>query len=227
MTALPDRPATRRAQALALVAAPLAGLATTMTWPHTPLDVAQRLDVLADSAGRAQLAHALTLLTILLFLPAAAGMHRLLQPVRPRAAALGGCLVGAGLVGWTGVLALGIAELQVARTLVGGEAAPMAEALQQAPMAGALLALFLLGLFSGLVVLTVGLWRAGVVRGWVPAAVGAAVVADILASTFTLVVIGVWSLLAVAFTSIAAARASTTPSMTPDPAGSGRTVARG
>lgn len=207
MTVLSDRPATRRAQVVALVAAPLVGLATAMVWPQTPLDVAQRLDVLADAAGRTQLAHVLNLLTILLFLPAAAGMYRLLQPARPRVAAVGGCLVGTGLVGWTGVLALGVAELQVARTLVDGAA--MAQALQQAPMAGVFLALFLLGLFSGLVLLTVGLWRAGVVRGWVPAAVGAAVLADILASTFTLVVIGVWSLLAVAFASIAVARAGT------------------
>lgn len=210
MTVLSDRPATRHTQVVALVAAPLVGLATAMVWPQTPLDVAQRLDVLADAAGRTQLAHVLNLVAILLFLPAAAGMYRLLQPARPRVAAVGGCLVGAGLVGWTGVLALGVAELQIARTLGGAEAAATAEALVQAPTAGVFLMLFLLGLFSGLVVLTVGLWRAGVVRGWVPAAVGAAVLADILASTFTLVVIGVWSLLAVAFASIAAARAGTT-----------------
>lgn len=223
MPVLHDRPATRRLQTAALVAAPLAGLATTIAWPHTPLDVAGRLDVLAGAAGRTQLAHLLNLLTILLFIPALAGMHRLLQPRRPRAAAIGAGLVAAGLVGWSGVLALGSAELQVARTLSGQDAVFAAEALQRSPVAGVMLAMFLLCTFVGLVVLAVALWRARVVPGWVPAAVGLAVVGDIVGSTVTPVVVAVWVLFAAAFAPVARARvrvrtSESTTSLGHDPA---------
>jgi hypothetical protein len=206
---LADRPRLRRLQSAALVVAPLAGLATTIAWPQTPLDMAARLDVLAGAAGRTQVAHLLNLVTILLFVPALAGMHRLLQPRRARAAAIGTGLVAVGLVGWSGVLALGTAELQLARTMPGSTAVPAVEALQGSPVAVAMTAMFLLCTFIGLVVLAVALWRAGVVRGWVPAAVGAAVVGDVVASTVTAVVIAVWVLLAAAFTAIARARIGT------------------
>jgi len=206
MTNPHDRLGTRRLQAVALVAAPLAGLATTVIWPQTPLDIAERLEVLAGTAGRTQLAHLLNLLTILLFVPALAGMHRLLQPHRPRAAAIGAGLVAAGLVGWSGVLALGSAELQLARTVSGNAAVSAAESLHVSPVAVAMTAMFLLCTFSGLIVLTVALWRAHLVPGWVPAAVVAAVAGDIIASTVTAVVVTVWVLLAVAFTAVARAR---------------------
>lgn len=220
MVNLADRPLVHRLQAVALVAAPLAGLATAVMWPHTPLDVAERLEVLAGAAGRTQLAHLLNVLTILLFIPAVAGMHRLLQPHRPRAAAIGTGLVAAGLVGWSGVLALGSAELQLARTLSGDVAVEAADALPLSPVAIAMTVMFLLGTFVGLVVLAVALWRAHVVRGWVPAAVGIAVVGDIVASTFTAVVVTVWVLLAVAFAAIARARVRTAvsgESLSPEP----------
>lgn len=208
MNVLHETKTVRRVQVAALVAAPLAGLATTVLWPQTPLDVAERLDVLAAAAGRTQVAHLLNLLTILLFVPAVAGMYRLLQPHRSRAATVGTSLVAAGLVGWSGVLALNSAELQIARTAEGSAAVEAAESLQTAPVAGLMLALFLLGTFAGLVVLSVALWRAAVAPGWVPAAVTAAVVADMVASTFTAVVVAVWALLAVAFAQIARARAA-------------------
>lgn len=205
-TALPDRPGVRRLQSIALVAAPLAGLATTVVWPQTPLEIAERLDVLAATAGRTQVAHLLNLLTILLFVPAVAGMHRLLQPHRARAAAIGTGLVAAGLIGWSGVLALGSAELQLARTLPADTAVPAVEALQTSPVAIALTAMFLLSTFIGLVVLAVALWRAHVVPVWVPAAVTGAVVADIVASTVTAVVVAVWLLMTAAFAAMARAR---------------------
>lgn len=87
-TCLADRPWIRRLQAAALVAAPLAGLATTLVWPETPLDLGRRLEVLARTAGRTELAHLLALVIILLFVPAVAGMHRLLfsSPMRSRPA---------------------------------------------------------------------------------------------------------------------------------------------
>ena len=208
-TGLPDRLWTRRLQAAALVAAPLAGLATTVVWPQTPLDVADRLEVLAGTTARTQLAHLLNLATILLFVPAVAGMHRLLQPHRPRTAAIGTGLVALGLVGWSGVLAISAAELQLASALPGGTAVAAVESLQSSPVAIAMTAGFLLGTFIGLVVLAVGLWRARLVAPWVPAAVGLAVVGDVVGSTITAVVVGVWVLLAVALTAVARARTDT------------------
>lgn len=206
MTVLVDRPKIRRMQATALVAAPLLGLAATLVWPHTPLDVAERLEILAGAAQRTQLAHLLNLVTILLFVPALAGMHRLLQPHRPRAAAVGTGLVAVGLVGWSGVLALGSAELQIARTLSGDAAVAAAGALPGSPVAVVMTAMFLLCTFIGLIVLTVAQWRADVVPGWVPVAVSIAVVGDVVASTVTAVAAAVWVLLALAFAAIARAR---------------------
>ena len=203
---LADRPWTRRLQGAALVAAPLVGLATTVVWPQTPLDVAARLDTLAGAAGQTQVAHLLNLVTILLFVPAVAGMHRLGQPHRPRATAVGTALVAAGLVGWSGVLALSSAELQVARSLTGSEAVAAAEALVGGAVAIAMTAMFLLCTFIGLIVLSIALWRARVVPGWVPAAVGVAVVGDIVGSTVTVVVITVWILLSAALATMAHAR---------------------
>lgn len=67
-------------------------------------------------------------------------------------------------------------------------------------------AMFLLGTFIGLIDLTVALWRARVVPGWVPVAVSLAVIGDTVASTVTAVAVAVWVLLAVAFLAIARAR---------------------
>lgn len=204
------RGAARRAATLR--AAPLSGLATTLVWPHTPLDVAERLAILADAAQRTQVAHALNLVTIVLFVPAVAGMYRLLQPRRPRAAMAGSSLVAVGLIGWSGVLALASAELQIARTAGADAGVAVAESLPGSPVAVAMTVMFLLCTFAGLIVLTVALWRARVVSGWVPAAAGLAVVGDMAASTITVVVVAVWVLLVVAFTAIARVRAA-------DPAG--------
>ena len=73
MTILSDHTATRRSQAVALVAAPVAGLVTTLVWPRTPLDASERLAILADAAERTQVAHTLNLVTIVLFIPAVGG----------------------------------------------------------------------------------------------------------------------------------------------------------
>ena len=216
MTILTDHAAIRRSQATALIAAPIAGLVTTLVWPRTPLDPAERLAILADAAERTQVAHILNLLTILLFIPAVAGMYRLLQPRRRRAAMIGSSLVAAGLVGWSGVLALSSAELQVARNADGAAGLAAAESLPSSPVAVAMTAMFLLCTFGGLIVLTIGLWRSGVTPGWVPAAVALAVVGDMAASTLTVVVVTVWVLMTAAFAAIAHARISAPASISPE-----------
>ncbi len=216
MTILTDHATIRRAQATALVAAPVAGLVTTLVWPRTPLDPAERLAILADAAERTQAAHILNLLTILLFIPAVAGMYRLLQRRRRRAAMIGSSLVAAGLVGWSGVLALSSAELQVARNADGASALAAAESLPSSPVAVAMTAMFLLCTFGGLLVLTIALWRSGVTPGWVPAAVALAVVGDMAASTLTVVVVAVWVLMTAAFGAIARERITSPASMSPE-----------
>ncbi len=159
MTDLKDSPAIRRLHIAALVAAPLAGLATTVVWPQTPIDVAGRLDVLAAAPARTQIAHLLNLLTILLFVPALAGMHRLLQPRRPRAAAAGAALVrGArGMERCSRARQRRVADRE---HVAGRRRGVRGEALQSSPVAIAMTAMFLLCTFIGLVVLAVALWRA-------------------------------------------------------------------
>lgn len=222
MTILTDHATIRRFQGTALVAAPVAGLVTTLVWPRTPLDPAERLAILADAAERTQAAHLLNLLTILLFIPAVAGMHRLLQPRRRRAALIGSSLTAAGLVGWSGVLALSSAELQVARNADRASGLAVAQSLPSSPVAVAMTAMFLLCTFGGLLVLTIALWRSGVTPGWVPAAVALAVVGDMAASTLTVVAVTVWVLMTAAFGAIARTRitapASTSPGAVAAPA---------
>ncbi len=216
MTVLTDHTTTRRLQATALIAAPIAGLATTLVWPRTPLDPAERLAILADAAERTQVAHLLNLLTILLFIPAVAGMYRLLQPRRRRAAVIGSSLVAAGLVGWSGVLATSSAELQIARNADGAAALAAAGSLPSSPVAVAMTAMFLLCTFGGLIVLTIGLWRSGVTPGWVPAAVALAVVGDMAASTLTVVVVTVWVLMTAAFAAVARPRIAAPVPISPE-----------
>lgn len=219
MTAIPDRPGIRRLQAAALVAAPLAGLATTLVFPATPLDVRQRLEVLAGNALQTQAAHLLTLLTIVCFVPAVAGMYRLLQPHRARAAAIGIGLVSAGLLGWSGTVAVGSAELALARALPLTEAAAAAQALQASVVANVMLAMFLLCTFSGLVTIAVALWRARVVPGWVAAAVSVAVATEIVASSVTTAVVATWALLVLSFGQMARVRSRTFAAVQPAPEG--------
>lgn len=182
------------AQGIALVVAPILGLATTLVWPETPLDLRERLTVLSEAGSRMDLAHALNLLTILAFGGAVLGMVRLLAGRKPRALTAGAVLSALGLIGWTAVLTLSAVEAQAARGPVTDDVVSLLEGLQVSPVIAALTAMFLLGLSSGLIVLAVTLRRARVVPTWVPVAICLAVVIDMVASTFTIAVVVVWVL---------------------------------
>ncbi len=111
---------------------------------------------------------------------------------------VGGALAFAGIVGWSGTTALGLAELEMAKGAERAAMVALVDRIQSSVGAALFLAMFLLGMFIGLIVLAVGLWRAGVAPRWVPLLVVAAVVLDVVGSTEQVAVAVVWVLLSLA-----------------------------
>lgn len=194
--------APRRAAAVSLIAAPLLGLPTSQIWPDNPIDPADRLGVIAENSGRYVAANLMTVLMIVLFVPAILGLVHLLRGRKPRLSHVGGALAGLGIVGWSGVTALTSIEVEMAKAADRAAMVDLAERFQSSVGPAVFLVMFLLGLFVGLIVLAIGLWRAGLVRAWVPIAVVAAVVIDVVASTEQLAVAVVWGLLTAALGSV-------------------------
>ena len=189
---------TRRAAALSLIAAPPLGLAATQVWPDNPADPAARLGVIAASSDRYLAGNLITLLVIVLFVPAVLALVRVLRARRTRLSRVGSALAALGIVGWSGTTAISAVELEMAK---GGDRAAMvalADRIQSSVVPGVFLVMFLLGLFIALLVLAIGLWRAGVAPAWVPAAVVVAVALDVVASTEQFAVALVWTLLTAA-----------------------------
>lgn len=185
----------RRVAGASLIGAPLLGLPTSQIWPDTPIDPPGRLAVIADHSGAYLAANLLTVLMIVLFVPALLGMVHLLRNRKATLGHVGGGLALLGIVGWSGTTAVGLVELEMAKAPDRAAMVGLAERFQSSVGTGLFLAMFLLGIFVGLIVLAVGLWRAGIAPGWVPLAVTAAVVLDMVASTEQIAVAAVWILL--------------------------------
>jgi hypothetical protein len=95
---------------------------------------------------------------------------RLLASRARRTAIVAGTLLLAGMWGFVGIHLLGLLQLPAA-TADPAAAAGVLEAAQASPvLAGLFLVPFLAGTAVGMVVLTVGLLRTGVVARWIPAA---------------------------------------------------------
>lgn len=192
-----DISARRRIAAASLFAAPLLGLAASQLWPDAPADAPGRLTAIAAQADQFLVANVLTIGSIVLFVPAILLLARVTAR-RPVAHYLGGTLAVLGIVGWSGTTALSMADLALATTMEADAAAVAADRIAAGAGAGIFLALFLFGLFIGLVTLAVGAWRSGVAPAWVPAAVAVAVVLDVLASPNRIAVAVVWLLMTAA-----------------------------
>lgn len=184
----------RRMAAASLIGAPLLGLLASQLWPDTPADTAGRLSAIADHASQYLAANLVTIASIVLFVPAIVVLARA-SARRPVARYVGGTLAVLGVVGWSGTTALGMAEHALATTMDANAAATAADRVAASAGAGIFLAMFLFGLFIGLVILAVGAWRSGVAPAWVPAAIVVGVGLDMLASPNRIAVAVVWLLM--------------------------------
>ncbi|MBA2715278.1 MAG: hypothetical protein H0U55_17230 [Rubrobacteraceae bacterium] len=164
---------------LCLIAAPLAMLASEvslhLTTPDNPLDTGQQLTIIAENPGIWQLAVLLSLLAAILFVPAVLGMIHLLRGRGVVLGHIGGGLALIGALGLAGHAALlsAFGEISKAGTALGldpGLMVKITERMEES-IIGAIIVLlmWLLGLFFGLILLSIGLYRARFVPIWVVA----------------------------------------------------------
>ncbi|HVM28924.1 MAG TPA: DUF4386 family protein [Mycobacteriales bacterium] len=128
------------------------------------------------------LALAAGIVAIPLMLLAFQALAHLVRPACPRLAAAGAALT---LVGCFGFLAIHVPSVIELAAVKAGEApttvAAVLTTVESSPIGVSLVLSFLLGLFGGVLVLSVGLWRSRAVPRWVPVALVAFLVLDFLA----------------------------------------------
>lgn len=164
---------------LCLIAAPIAMLASevslSLVSPKNPLDTGQQLAIIAENPGTWQLAILLGLLAAILFVPAILGMIHLLRGRGVVLGHIGGGLALIGVLGFAGHQALlsAFGEIAKAGTALGLDQGLMVKVTErmEESLIGAIIVLlmWLLGLFFGLILLSVGLYRARFVPIWVAA----------------------------------------------------------
>ena len=166
------RPGSRRLyQRLAagsLIVAPLVLLAGELLHPPFQRDPARLLAVAAANPDRWYLAHLLSLIGFALLVPAILGLTQLVGQRRAALADLGGTLALLGVLAASGLLSIdGFGVWQMAQPAADpAEMAALPDRIRTSP--GVLLPLYLVSLASavGLLVLTLGLYRAQVVPAW-------------------------------------------------------------
>jgi hypothetical protein len=176
----PTAPAERRLTAAALVAAPALFLLANLLHPEE-LAVdreAAQLAAIAESYQRWQAAHLISLISLLVFAAAVAGLATIVARANRRSGWWGGALGIAGLIGLAGALAIdgfswGIAGEVWGRSDDAGKRAAelVLKDMQQSEWA---LQFYLLGVFwiIGVIVLVAAAARAGLVPVWAAALLG-------------------------------------------------------
>lgn len=119
---------------------------------------------------------------VVLLLPGLQSAARLVRPHAPRTARLGSALVFAGTLGFLGLHVLMLVTYALAGMDDRGAALAAAEHLDRAPLLLVVVAPFLIGMFGGVAVLTVGLFRSAGVPRWVPACWALFLPLDVLAA---------------------------------------------
>ena len=112
------------------------------------------------------------LLGVVLLLPGLQAVARLVRPDAPRAARVGSVLTFAGTLGFLGLHVLMLVTYALAGLDDRAAAVAVLDHLETAPVLLVVFAPFLLGMFGGVLALTVGLVRTAGVPRWVPAAWG-------------------------------------------------------
>ena len=119
---------------------------------------------------------------VVLLLPGLQSAARLVRPHAPRTARLGSVLLFAGTLGFLGLHVLMLVSYTLAGMDDRGAALAAAEHLDRAPLLLVVVAPFLIGMFGGVAVLTVGLLRSAGVPRWVPACWALFLPLDLLAA---------------------------------------------
>lgn len=177
-------PTRRWIGAAGLVLGPVCFAAAEFTGPETSGTSAQMLHDMAGARGPLLVSALLTLLTAVFFVP---GLFAMLS--RPLARGRWFALAGLGLSLWsflTNVALVGANAMFWSMTEPGMEPSPMVrllESLHTNPLAPVMLSGHFV-LVLGVLLLGIGLWRAGIGPRWAAAAIGLAGVADVALSPF-------------------------------------------
>jgi hypothetical protein len=170
----------RRSTAVALLIAPVAGLAATILLPTSP-DAAAQLALIEAQPARWTGANALLLISFLCFAGALLGLT---GSFRARGSRLGVHAAVVAALGWAlhvGPVAYVMAQYPLAHHPERAEAAELAEAMFTAPTFVVLIVPVLLATVAGTLALAVALWRTRLAPRWAAVTLVAALVADFAA----------------------------------------------
>lgn len=170
----------RKMAGLALILAPLTLMSALAIHPGE--GDGGFVQTIAENPGRVELSNLLIILSSLLFIPAFAGLLRLVSGRGAVLGHIGVCLAVVGVVGhavWAGfqivlvgLVGSGIGQAQLAAVVDGGPP----------PGVGfvAILLMFLVGFFAGVILLAAGLWRSGAAPKWAVACIAVTPLFDFL-----------------------------------------------
>jgi Domain of unknown function (DUF4386) len=175
-----------------MVFGPLLALVSGIVQPDPKLDEAQQLAVVAGHMDAWYVAQLIGLVAIVLAVPAVLGLMHMLREREVAWGHIGGGLAMLGLLGYTGIVTMGLVQWQMAAT---GNTGQMTDLLHRMNHTTGMLLPFAIGAVAfgvGMVCLAIGLYRARVVQSWMALAVAVAatciVVAGFTASALVFIV---------------------------------------
>lgn len=175
----------RGAAALGLVATAALSLLSNVLAPDWGDTGTERLAGIAAGGGTAVVSAVSFTLAQLPFLAAVLGIGHLLRAGAPRLSNLGTSLAVVGAFGHAVFGGIALVQLRMAADPAQREAyGALLDDVESSPVM-AFAAAGLLGTVLGLVLLAVGLWRAGVGPRWVPATLGAFLVVEFVGSALS------------------------------------------
>lgn len=156
-----------------MIAAPLLVLVGVIIRPELKRDAADQFGVVAANMDSWAASHVFLFAGTVLAVPAALGLMHMLRERQVAFGHMGGAMLVAGLMAVAGIIGMNMVLWQMAE----GSRAEMVALLERMTDATAIVVpFFVLSLFTGagLMLLGLGLYRAGVVHNWMAACVGLA-----------------------------------------------------
>jgi hypothetical protein len=169
-----------RAGAIALIAAPIIGLAATLALPNMDGDGAMRLAAIEAESSRFLIGNLLLLASFAVFVPA---VFALRAPLLARGSRWGAVAAGAAGVGWTlhlAIVGMVMTQLPMAFAADRAGAAGLSDGLFESDGFTAVLLPMLLLTELGMILVAIALWRARLAPVWASALVVAALVAEFI-----------------------------------------------
>lgn len=175
----------RTAVVASLVAAVITSAAWTLTLPPFPSGYAERLAAIDEAGASATVSAVFFAVSQLFMLGAVLGIAHLIRRGTPVLSNLGGAVavigtLGHALFGGTNLITLQMAEDEANRELYAG----LLEDFESSPMM-AFAAAGLIGTVLGLLLLSIGLFRARVVPRWVPALIWVFLVVEFVGTSLS------------------------------------------